>query len=140
MSDTQQIPDETKLRNLLRAGEDCVGIVQGLIDKNKLPYIILKEEEDWSDCHNQRLVNGVCPVCGSGSNTVKRTIYNLRSTYTQGELFLQKFITVDPSMLRMKEDAIKMAKTPYEVLITGETGTGKESIAKSQIGSRVRES
>lgn len=60
----------------------------------------------------------------------------LRSVYSQGELFLQQFITIDPSTIAMKEDANKMAKSPYAVLICGETGTGKELIAKSMIADR----
>lgn len=60
----------------------------------------------------------------------------LRSAFTQGELYLQQFITTDKDTLEMKDDALKMSKSPYEVLISGETGTGKELIAKAMIGDR----
>lgn len=61
----------------------------------------------------------------------------LVNMFTEGEKWLQKFITVHPTTLLMKEDSKKMALTDYEVLITGETGTGKELIAKSMIGART---
>lgn len=104
-------PSEEKLRRLVLAGKNPDGsdtpmldIAQQLIDKWKLPFIIVDGE--------------------------------LRSSYTQGELYLQQFITVDPETLQMKEDAVKMAKTDHEVLVMGETGTGKELIAKSMINDR----
>ena len=50
---------------------------------------------------------------------------------------MQKFITVDPDTLRMKDRVMKMAACDYEVLIEGETGTGKETIAKAMIGKRT---
>jgi transcriptional regulator with PAS, ATPase and Fis domain len=52
-------------------------------------------------------------------------------------LHLKEFITIEDETLRMKEDARKIAKSEHEVLITGETGTGKELIAKSMIGERI---
>lgn len=60
----------------------------------------------------------------------------LRSAYSQGELYLQKFITVDPDTLSLKQDAMLMAKTSYEVLVTGPTGTGKEILSKSMIADK----
>ena len=54
----------------------------------------------------------------------------LKSSFSDGELWLQKFITVDSDTLKMKERCLKMAASDYEVLIEGETGTGKETIAK----------
>lgn len=52
------------------------------------------------------------------------------------ERFLQRFITLNPICQRMKDQARKCAKRPNEVLITGETGTGKELIANAMIGDR----
>ena len=51
--------------------------------------------------------------------------------------FLAKFITVTPSVLELKESVTKLAKCPNEVLITGETGTGKEILAHAMIGDRI---
>jgi len=105
----QTAPSEEKLRLLVANGGECVEIAQSLIDKFKMPFIIQK---------------------------ISESEYRLRSAFSGGELELQKFITVDPDMLKMKDEAIKAAQTPYEVLVYGETGTGKEIIACSQIGKR----
>lgn len=53
------------------------------------------------------------------------------------ELWLNKFITVDPDTLNTLEDVKKLSKVDDEVLILGETGTGKELIGKSMIGNRA---
>lgn len=50
--------------------------------------------------------------------------------------WLQKFITVDTDTLSMLDDVRKLAKSNDEVLIIGETGTGKELISKGMIGDR----
>jgi transcriptional regulator with PAS, ATPase and Fis domain len=52
------------------------------------------------------------------------------------ELWLKKFITEDEETKQMKLDAKKLSKIDDEVLITGETGTGKEIIARAMIGDR----
>lgn len=57
-------------------------------------------------------------------------------TLSRGDQFLKQFITATQSCIEMKQCASKIAKTDYEVLIIGETGTGKEIIAKSMIGAR----
>lgn len=87
---------------------DMTDMVQGIIDKDNLPYEIL-------------IVDG---------------LPTLRDTLSPGELHLEKFITVDDETIAMKSRAIRAANTPYEVLICGATGTGKEIIARSMIGSR----
>lgn len=84
-------------------------LIQQKIDKFSLPYRI----ESFPD----------------GSATIE-------NIFTAGEEYLNRFITVSPSMLAMKEKAKKIAISDYPVLITGETGTGKELIAKSMIGGR----
>lgn len=109
MSNPLPQPTEDKLKLLVANGADCIDIAQSLIDKWKMPFII---------------------------NKLPSGDYELRSAFTDGELWLQRFITVDPKTIEMKEDAIKMAATQDEVLIFGETGTGKEILAKSMIGSR----
>jgi transcriptional regulator with PAS, ATPase and Fis domain len=62
--------------------------------------------------------------------------YELVDMVTGAALWLKKFITQDADCLAMKQDAMKASKQPYEVLIHGETGTGKEIIARSMIGDR----
>lgn len=141
MEQKQNIPTEERLKLLLSAGADCVPVVQDLIDKHKLPYQINQVEELFGTCHNQKLVDNKCEICGKTAEEVgtKKTSWFLGSTYTEGEKYLLKFVTVDKDTIRMKEDAIKIARSPYEVLITGETGTGKELIAKSMIADRKGE-
>lgn len=56
---------------------------------------------------------------------------------TGAELWLKKFITSDDDMILLKREAMKLSDVPDEVLITGETGTGKEIIARSMIGNRT---
>jgi len=53
------------------------------------------------------------------------------------EVWLKQFITKDRDTLGMLDDVVKLAKSPDEVLITGETGTGKELIARAMIGNRA---
>ena len=52
------------------------------------------------------------------------------------ELYLNRFITRDEACIQMKQTVMKLAKCPDEVLITGDTGTGKEIIARAMIGDR----
>lgn len=60
----------------------------------------------------------------------------LKDMLSRGELHLETFVTEDEKTIQMKDDAKRISKTQYEVLITGETGTGKEIIGKSMIGER----
>lgn len=60
----------------------------------------------------------------------------LMDSVTGAELWLNKFITVDEDTKVLKQDAMKLAKINDEVLITGETGTGKEIIARAMSGDR----
>lgn len=59
---------------------------------------------------------------------------NIGSCHT--EEILEKFITVDEDMTRMKNDVRVLQGVNYPVLIRGETGTGKELIANALHGSR----
>lgn len=52
------------------------------------------------------------------------------------EMFLKRFITNDPICLSIKDEVRILAKVDDEVLITGDTGTGKETIAKALQGER----
>lgn len=56
---------------------------------------------------------------------------------TGAALWLKKFITADPETIAMKIDAMKLSAVNDEVLILGETGTGKEIIARAMIGDRT---
>lgn len=60
----------------------------------------------------------------------------LEDSVVGAELWLKKFVTEDPETIAMKADANKLAKIDDEVLILGETGTGKELIARAMIGDR----
>jgi len=51
-------------------------------------------------------------------------------------LWLSRFITEHPLMLQVKEDVRKLAMVDDPVLIQGETGTGKELIARALHGTR----
>ncbi len=61
----------------------------------------------------------------------------LEDSVTGASLWLKKFITDDPETIQMKAEAMKLSKIDDEVLILGETGTGKELIARAMIGDRV---
>lgn len=56
---------------------------------------------------------------------------------TQGQLHLERFITVDQDTIELKRRARESSLTDYDLLISGPTGTGKEIIARSQIGKRT---
>lgn len=99
---------EERLRILVFNGADCIPMAQDIIAKNKLPLQIVETDGK----------------------------FELRSTYTPGELHLNKFITVDSTMTEMKREAMLMSHTPHEVLVYGETGTGKDLISCSQINDR----
>ena len=108
---TQTPPDENKLRLVLANGPDFVQIAQQMIDAFKLQYVI-----------------EINPTTGIGT---------LKDALKGTDLHLKYFITADPDTLKMKEDIHKLAKCDYPILITGETGTGKEILAKAMIGDRT---
>lgn len=106
-------PSEQKLKILLANGEDLLPQAQRYIDDFKLPYTI----ED----------------TGNSDPTLR---FMLRDTLSRGDLYLKNFITVDDDTIKMKDYSRKMAKSNWEVLVTGETGTGKEILASSMIADR----
>lgn len=55
----------------------------------------------------------------------------------QGMKYLDRFITTDPQLLEMKEMVKKLAHVHYPVMILGDSGTGKELIARALHGSRT---
>lgn len=55
------------------------------------------------------------------------------------EYWLSKFITQDTEMLKLKQHVRKLMDLPFPVLIRGETGTGKELIAKALHSQRAGE-
>ena len=62
--------------------------------------------------------------------------YILEDLLEGADLWLKKFVTQDPDTIAMKSDARKLAKIDDEILILGDTGTGKELIARAMIGDR----
>lgn len=50
---------------------------------------------------------------------------------------LQRFITIDKDMLRMKQEVEYLSDQKYPILILGESGTGKEIIAEALHGDRA---
>ncbi|NBQ70824.1 MAG: hypothetical protein EBU46_19135, partial [Nitrosomonadaceae bacterium] len=54
-----------------------------------------------------------------------------------GQRWLDKFITTDEDLLKMKEQVKLLAPVHYPVMILGESGTGKEIIARALHGSRT---
>jgi transcriptional regulator with GAF, ATPase, and Fis domain len=99
-------PDESAMRLMLE--NNMADVVQSLIDLHKLQYKISLREGKWI----------------------------LEDSVKGADLWLKKFITEDPDMIRMKDEVKKLAKIDDEVLILGETGTGKELIARALIGDR----
>lgn len=60
----------------------------------------------------------------------------LQLMLTGTELHLKHFITEDQEMLQLKEDVRKLSTVDDSVLIYGQTGTGKEIIARALMGDR----
>lgn len=110
----QAPPSLEKLRTLLLNGTDFVSTTKELIDRFNLPYLII-EVEGWEEDKDR---------------------WTVKNKLTIGEQFLSRFITVDGDTIQMKKYAALMASTPHSVLVTGDTGTGKELIGRSMIGSR----
>jgi transcriptional regulator with PAS, ATPase and Fis domain len=113
-------PSRQRLELMLQNGPELIDAVRKFIEKFQLPFTI--ELSDGTALYNDK--------------TVPKDFGYLKDTLSVGELHLQKFITIDPETIVMKDHARLMARTPYEVLIVGETGTGKEIIAKSMIAER----
>ena len=60
----------------------------------------------------------------------------LRAPSVETELWLRKFITSHPKLLKVKDSVRTLAGFNYPVLITGETGTSKELLARALHGGR----
>lgn len=124
----EEIPSRERLERMLKSGPDLVDVVQQFIEQHKLKYrldLVPVETDTRFNDEQKREYAG-------------QKVGVLKDTLSRGELHLNTFITDDEEMLQMKVDALKCAvcKEPHEVLITGETGTGKEIIGKSMIGHR----
>jgi transcriptional regulator with PAS, ATPase and Fis domain len=110
-------PTRQKLEMLLMNHEETfITKVQSDIEEHNLPYYV-------EDTHNP--------------DTTKRFV--LRNKFTRGETYLNSFITRDLKMIEVKYHATKFMATEHPVLISGPTGTGKEILAKSMIGTRQGE-
>lgn len=54
-----------------------------------------------------------------------------------GMKYLERFITTDPDLIAVKEKVLKLAPIHHPVMILGDSGTGKELIARALHGSRT---
>lgn len=107
---------------MTQAPEAALDIIQGMLTQVEngnpgMMELVNKQIKEWNlkvEIHNGKLVD------------VSDTI----------EAHLNKFITVNSSMVALKTDVRKLAKTDGAVLISGETGTGKELIARALHGER----
>jgi len=109
----QKVPTEAELRLFLKNG--MKDLVQQVLDI--APDLRLKLEKN----------GGRFPDEGE---------WVLVELLSGASAWLKKFITCDSDMIEMKEDVKKLAVCNDEVLITGETGTGKELIARALHGDR----
>lgn len=84
------------------------------------------------------IINSTVPILESSniigaievSKFIKNQDLNVNAV-AKGSYSLKDIITRDPVMLEIKEKILRIAQTESSVLITGETGTGKELIAQS---------
>jgi transcriptional regulator with PAS, ATPase and Fis domain len=114
-----EAPDEPTLKLML--ANNLKTAVENLINIWKLQYRITEEMvED--------------PITKERKKTGK---WILEDLLTGADLWLKKFITADEETMAMKREAKTLSKIDDEVLILGETGTGKELIARAMIGDRV---
>jgi transcriptional regulator with PAS, ATPase and Fis domain len=100
---------ESKLREILATG--LPGAVQTLLDQDPRLKFHLETKAD---------------------GTIE-----LVDSLTGAALWLKKFITLDDETIAMKRDAAKLADVGDEVLIRGETGTGKELVARAMLGDKT---
>lgn len=72
------------------------------------------------------------------ANAIKVRIVNGRIVEDSDvtEQYLEQFITADNEMIQLKDHIRKLSRTQHEVLIVGETGTGKELLAQALHGKR----
>lgn len=113
-----EAPDESSLKLML--ANNLNQAVENLISIWKLQYRVTEEMVD-------------DPVT---KQKVKTGKWILEDLLTGADLWLKKFITEDEETLAMKREAKTLSKIDDEVLILGETGTGKELIARAMIGNR----
>lgn len=68
--------------------------------------------------------------------SIRKSTANIKLASCKTEEILDRWITVDPAMLKMKDIVRKVQPEDDPVLIVGPTGTGKEMIAQALHGSR----
>jgi transcriptional regulator with PAS, ATPase and Fis domain len=112
-------PSEQTLINLLAQGPETNWVIEDIIAKHKLPY---------------EFTTLVCEIKDYQPVIAKQEWGAIIAQMTQGQLYLNKFITV--ALEKEKKRWMLAAKSPYEVLITGETGVGKDTISMSMVHDR----
>lgn len=84
----------------------------------------------------QQWANGMRPIAKNLENECRNKFPNIKIFSCRTAEILDQFITMDKDMIAMKKDVQILQAEDDPVLIVGETGTGKELIAKALHGSR----
>jgi transcriptional regulator with PAS, ATPase and Fis domain len=66
-----------------------------------------------------------------GEELLEAALKALLSAQDEDEATAEQPIVVDPSMMKLYEEARRVAKSPISVLLVGETGSGKEVLART---------
>lgn len=108
---------------ILISGQDDIGVVVDLLKLGAYDYIVKSNDI------RERLLNTVNNIVKG--NRLKREIVSLRSEVKRKYSYQNILIGESPALQRIFGLIEKATRTNISVMITGETGTGKELVAKS---------
>jgi DNA-binding NtrC family response regulator len=108
---------------ILISGQDDIGVVVDLLKLGAYDYIVKSNEI------RERLLNTVSNIVKG--NLLKREIVSLRGEVKRKYSYQNILIGESPALQRIFGLIEKATRTNISVMITGETGTGKELVAKS---------